>query len=58
MKRISLNDWIMDHSRAKAARIMGISAQAVYKMIEAGRNVSVEKRQGEWVFIETKELNR
>jgi len=55
---IEINDWLIDNTVAHAAELMGMSRTAVYNMIKAGRDIRVYKRDGEWVFIEIKELNR
>lgn len=55
---IEINDWLIDNTVAEAARLMGMSRTAVYNMINKKRDIRVYKRDGEWVFIEIKELNR
>jgi predicted DNA-binding transcriptional regulator AlpA len=55
---IEINDWLIDNTVAEAAELMGMSRTAVYNMINNQRDVRVYKRDGEWVFIEIKELNR
>ena len=56
-KTLSLNDWLIDNSVAVAAKAMIISPQAVYKMIESGRDVRVSTIKGKFKFTEIKELN-
>lgn len=55
---IDINEWLIDNTRLKAALLMGISPQAVYKMIESGRNIRVVEEEFGTVFYEIKELNR
>lgn len=54
---ISINDWLIDNTLQLAANTMGISRQAVYKMIENGRDVRIIEVDGKIKFIEIKELS-
>lgn len=54
---ISINDWLIDNTLQLAADTMCISRQAVYKMIENGRDVRVVEVDGKIKFIEIKELS-
>lgn len=54
---ISINDWLIDNTLQLAADTMKVSRQAVYKMIENGRDVRIIEVDGKIKFIEIKELS-
>ena len=54
---ISINDWLIDNTLQLAANTMNVSRQAVYKMVENGRNIRIIEVDGKIKFIEIKELS-
>ena len=55
---VDINEWLIDGTVLEAALLMGVSPQAVYKMIESNRNIRVVEEEFGTVFYEIKELNR